>query len=93
MRRRTKCFPLGVVNPTGPISNTAKGYHLSWLVQILPFLEQRNAFNKTNFSMGAYDDANATVSNARHPQPPLPVRFQQRVESIERRHRLRRMPP
>ena len=61
MRPRTKFCPPGVVNLTGPITNSAKGYHMSWLVQILPYLEQRNAYNKTNFSLGVYDDANSTV--------------------------------
>ncbi len=54
-------LPPGVVNPTGPISNTAKGYHMSWMVQILPYIEQKNAFKKIDFNKGAYDDANLTV--------------------------------
>jgi prepilin-type N-terminal cleavage/methylation domain-containing protein/prepilin-type processing-associated H-X9-DG protein len=54
-------LPPGVVNPSGPISNSPKGYHVSWLVQILPYMEQKNAFKKINFNKGVYDDANATV--------------------------------
>ena len=54
-------FPPGVINPTGPIASTPVGYHLSWIVQILPFLEQRNAFNKMNFAFGAYAGENSTV--------------------------------
>ena len=54
-------FPPGVVNPTGPIASTPVGYHLSWIVQVLPYIEQRNAFNKLNFKFGAYDAVNSTV--------------------------------
>src|SRR5689334_12018810 len=35
-------LPPGVINPTGPIQNSAKGYHVGWMVQILPFIEQKN---------------------------------------------------
>jgi prepilin-type N-terminal cleavage/methylation domain-containing protein/prepilin-type processing-associated H-X9-DG protein len=54
-------LPPGVVNPTGPIQNLEKGYHVSWMVQILPYFEQKNAFNKMNFNLGVYDAANSTV--------------------------------
>ncbi len=54
-------LPPGVVNPTGPITNTANGYHISWIVQILPFIEQKNAYKRVNFQAGAYDASNATV--------------------------------
>ena len=54
-------LPPGVVDGKGPISNTAKGYHMSWLVQILPYIEQNNAFKKINFKAGVYDPSNATV--------------------------------
>src|SRR5438309_5217157 len=35
-------LPPGVINPTGPIKNQPKGYHVGWLVQLLPFIEQTN---------------------------------------------------
>ena len=54
-------LPPGVVNPTGPISNTPSGYHMSWMTQILPFIEQKNAFKKINFNAGVYDPSNGTV--------------------------------
>ena len=54
-------FPPGVVNPTGPIANTPSGYHMSWVTQILPFMEQKNAFKKINFRAGVYDPSNVTV--------------------------------
>jgi prepilin-type N-terminal cleavage/methylation domain-containing protein/prepilin-type processing-associated H-X9-DG protein len=54
-------LPPGVVNPTGPVANTAKGYHVSWIVQILPYIEQANAFKKVNFRTGVYAAENGTV--------------------------------
>ena len=58
-----ECLPPGVVNPTGPIVEAAKGYHHSWMVQILPYFEQSNAFKKINFAHGVYDAENDTVRN------------------------------
>src|SRR3981189_1063062 len=39
-------LPPGVVTPAGPILNIPKGQHLSWMIQILPFIEQANAYKK-----------------------------------------------
>src|SRR4051794_28379521 len=33
-------LPPGVINPSGPIQNAPTGYHASWMLQLLPFLEQ-----------------------------------------------------
>ena len=54
-------LPPGVVNPTGPIVDSASGYHFSWIAQILPYLEQRNTYNNLNFKVGVYDDANISA--------------------------------
>jgi prepilin-type N-terminal cleavage/methylation domain-containing protein/prepilin-type processing-associated H-X9-DG protein len=54
-------LPPGVVNPTGPILDQPKGYHYGWLVQILPFMEQRNAYNHLNFKLGVYEFENFTT--------------------------------
>ena len=54
-------FPAGVINPTGPIASVPKGYHMSWVTQILPYIELGNAFRKMDFNAGAYDPANSTV--------------------------------
>ena len=53
-------LPPGVVNPGGPIVEAPKGYHFSWVAQILPHLEGENVYNHLNFEYGAYDPANAT---------------------------------
>lgn len=54
-------LPPGVVNDRGPISNLPVGYHLSWVVQILPFLEERNIYNHVDFTQGAYAPANMSA--------------------------------
>jgi prepilin-type N-terminal cleavage/methylation domain-containing protein/prepilin-type processing-associated H-X9-DG protein len=54
-------LPPGVVNTTGPILDQPKGYHYGWLVQILPFFEQRNVYNHLNFKIGIYETENFTT--------------------------------
>ena len=56
-----ECFPSGVVNPSGPISNKPEGYHFSWISQLLPNLEQGMTFKHINFDQGVYGPANTTV--------------------------------
>jgi prepilin-type N-terminal cleavage/methylation domain-containing protein/prepilin-type processing-associated H-X9-DG protein len=60
-----EALPPGVVNPTGPIANREAGYHYSWLVQILPYIEQKNVFNHLNFDVGVYHPANTTARHVR----------------------------
>lgn len=52
-------FPAGTINATGPIRNEPIGQHISWVVQILPYLEQRATFNGINQALGAYAVENA----------------------------------
>jgi prepilin-type processing-associated H-X9-DG protein len=54
-------LPPGAVNQAGPIAEKPQGYHLSWVVQILPYIEQKNAYNRINFAHGVYDVQNGTV--------------------------------
>jgi prepilin-type N-terminal cleavage/methylation domain-containing protein len=54
-------LPPGVSNPAGPVLNKPDGYHMSWITQILPYLEQRNAFNKIDFTESVYAAANQPV--------------------------------
>jgi prepilin-type N-terminal cleavage/methylation domain-containing protein len=48
-------LPPGCVNPDGPIVSTAEGYHMSWTVQLLPYLDQSPLFEEIDFSKGAYE--------------------------------------
>ena len=51
-------LPPGSVNPTGPVRSEPIGYHMSWAVQILPYLEHQNIFRSIDFTVGAYDPKN-----------------------------------
>jgi prepilin-type N-terminal cleavage/methylation domain-containing protein len=54
-------YPSGTINPQGPIHNRAEGIEISWIVQILPYLDEKVAFNKIEQAAGAYDAKNAPV--------------------------------
>lgn len=55
-------LPPGTVNDTGPIkSKEGGGYHMNWLVQILPFLEERNAYDKIDFTKPVYDEVQVSA--------------------------------
>ena len=54
-------LPSGVTNADGPIRNEPKGTHVSWVVKLLPYLEQNILASKFDQAAGAYDPANATV--------------------------------
>ena len=56
-------LPSGSVNPTGPIINQPEGYHVSWVLQILPFLDEKAAFHSYDFKSGVYDLVNRTTVN------------------------------
>lgn len=56
-----RVYPPGTINNTGPIDNRAIGYHVGWLVQILPYIEQQNAYERVDFTKGVYDPAHAVV--------------------------------
>ena len=51
-------LPAGVINPTGPIRNEPIGQHVSWLVQILPHMEQTNLYSHFDQEAGTYAVAN-----------------------------------
>jgi len=54
-------YPAGTINPTGPIVNKPEGLHYNWITQILPYLDQANAYAHFNFRHGLYDQVNVTV--------------------------------
>ena len=47
-----------MINPDGPIRNEAVGQHVSWVVQILPYIEQQNVYSHFNLDAGVYADEN-----------------------------------
>ena len=58
-------MPAGVINPDGPIRSEPQGIHVSWIVQILPYLEQQPLSRRFDSAAGAYADKNAQVRAAR----------------------------
>ena len=54
-------LPPGTTEPKGPIYNVPQGNHLGWMVHILPYIEEQNAYKQIDLSLGAYDKKNAPV--------------------------------
>ncbi len=52
-------LPSGTIDAEGPVRNIPQGYKMSWLVQILPYLDERVLFEQIDFSVGAYNEKNA----------------------------------
>lgn len=57
-------LPPGVINPTGPIANEPVGKHLSWTVQLLPYLEEIALYSTIDMDAGAYGPENASIRRA-----------------------------
>jgi prepilin-type N-terminal cleavage/methylation domain-containing protein/prepilin-type processing-associated H-X9-DG protein len=57
-------MPSGTVNLTGPIRNLEEGYHMSWLAQLLPAMEQASLFGMINFNESVYAPANTAARTA-----------------------------
>ena len=72
-------LPPGCVNETGPIRNIEEGYHMSWIVQILPSLEQSQVFGQINFSVGAYAATNGGYRKMVIPTLSCPSDWQRQV--------------
>ncbi len=57
-------YPPGTIDEEGPIANESQGYHHNWISQMLPYIEELNTFRHIDFSVGVYDESNATVRKA-----------------------------
>jgi prepilin-type N-terminal cleavage/methylation domain-containing protein/prepilin-type processing-associated H-X9-DG protein len=60
-------LPPGVTDAKGPIRNEPQGQHVSWIVKILPYMEENVLRSKFDDAAGAYAAANAPVRAARMP--------------------------
>ena len=58
-------LPPGVTNPTGPILSQPIGQHVSFLVELLPYIEQSGIANRFDKSLGTYAPANAPAREQR----------------------------
>ena len=56
-------LPPGVTNDTGPIRTEEIGQHVSFLVELLPYIEQRGIADNFDKSLGTYAKANAPARN------------------------------
>ncbi|MEC9007646.1 MAG: DUF1559 domain-containing protein [Planctomycetota bacterium] len=54
-----RCLPPGTIDTSGPVESRASGYHMSWLVQLLPYLDEGNIHRHFDFSKSVYSSANA----------------------------------
>ncbi len=54
-------YPMGTQEQQGPIQQHSVGYHHSWITQILPYMEQKNAFEQIDWKVGVYHKNNAPV--------------------------------
>lgn len=57
-----RVFPPGTSNPTGPIDNTSTGYKHSWMIHILPYLDENALYQAINPNQGIYEQTNIDFS-------------------------------
>ena len=77
-------LPSGVINPDGPIRDEAVGQHVSWIVSILPYIEQSNAYRKFDQAAGAYAAVNKPVRQESMPILTCPSHYNSRSEREDR---------
>jgi prepilin-type N-terminal cleavage/methylation domain-containing protein len=58
-------LPSGVINEGGPIRDEPIGQHVSWIVQILPFMEQTRLYEAIDQKAGVYAPVNLKPRQAR----------------------------
>jgi prepilin-type N-terminal cleavage/methylation domain-containing protein len=55
-------YPPGTIDAKGPIVNAQIGYHHNWIIQILPFIEERNTWNAIDKTLSVYHAKNVPAS-------------------------------
>ncbi len=67
-------FPAGCLNPTGPIANDENGeMHHSWIVQLLPFLDQEPLLSQVDPKVSVYDARHLSVRQTLIPSLACPA--------------------
>ena len=51
-------YPMGTIDPQGPIKNLPSGHHISWIAHILPHIEERVLYDNIDLSLSAYHQKN-----------------------------------
>jgi prepilin-type N-terminal cleavage/methylation domain-containing protein len=54
-------LPPGVIDKQGPVRSEPRGYHVGWIVQLLPYLDERATYQHVDLSVGVYDPKNAPL--------------------------------
>ncbi len=54
-------YPAGVTNPDEPIRSEPVGLHQGWLIRLLPYLDERNAYRQVDGAASVYAPQNAAV--------------------------------
>ena len=54
-------YPAGVVSEMEPIVDAPTGNDQGWMLRLLPFMEEINAYRRVNFKLSVYDPANGRV--------------------------------
>src|SRR6476660_7351803 len=54
-------YPAGTIDAKGPVLNARLGYHHNWLVQTLPYLEERNVWQAVDKTQSIYHAKNKPV--------------------------------
>lgn len=57
-------LPAGVTNDTGPVRSEQQGTQVSWIIHVLPYLEQNALARRFDLAQGAYAEVNAPVRAA-----------------------------
>lgn len=57
-----RVFPPGTSNPTGPIDNTSTGFKHSWMIHILPYLDENALYQAINPNQGIYEQTHIDFS-------------------------------
>ena len=73
-------LPAGVTNDTGPILSEEVGKHISFLVDLLPYIEQRGIADNFDTSLGTYAPANEPARNMSIPVFHCPSFYLDRFE-------------
>jgi prepilin-type N-terminal cleavage/methylation domain-containing protein/prepilin-type processing-associated H-X9-DG protein len=47
-------YPMGTIDPQGPIKNVPNGHHISWIARILPYIDERVLYENIDLSLSAY---------------------------------------
>lgn len=58
-------LPSGTINDNGPIRNEPIGNHISWTVQLLPYIEQSALFKTIDQNSGIYSPTNNNIRSLR----------------------------